>query len=301
MEDTIFTPEEEVTEVNDTPASASTPTDWENASAADHLSAAEANLAEIGRLCAISAAAYTNPRHDPSYAQIKLSVAALVEKYNWHSRAAAVLACAESGSPMLKAVETLEYDVASATEKKAKTGEDTFILYLAHKVNKRRLALTEVFGYCKGKEIECGTLDWYRTLEKLCCVMTLRAAQDIDIPADKIASIDASFLMSKVAREVILHEEDPDHPDPGSTTQVVHTIQTAMSQLLGEGYSARARGVKKADANFIWHLFAGQGRASLSMKTKNVKALCDAFIQVAHAVMYDKPYTIIAATKKPRA
>lgn len=288
----------EESEVNEAPASEA---DWENATSADHLSAALSDLAEIGRLCAISAAAYTNPRHNPSYAQIQLRCAELVDSYNWHSKAAALLTCAESDAPMLKAIELLEYPTTSVTEKKTKVGEESFIRYLAHKENFSRIKLTDVYGFCKNREVDCGSLDWYHTLEKLCCVMTLRAARDIDVPPEKIAAIDASFLMSKVAREVILHEENPDNPDPGSTTQVVHTIQTAMSQLLGDAYAARARGVKKADANFVWHLFAGQGRVSLSMKTKNSKALCDAFIQVAHAVMYDKPYTVIAATKKPRA
>lgn len=283
-------------EVTENDAAPTAEFNWETATAEDHLSAAESNLAEIGSLCALSLAAYTNPNHEPSYAQIVARCDLLAQKYNWHSKAAAWLTCAESENPMLKAVQLLEYDIVSIKTKKLKVSDNSYIEFLACNMAKRRLSLTDVYGFCKNKKVECGTLDWYRTLEKLCCVLTLEHARLLGIPDDKIASIDASFLMSKVAREVQLAAEDPDSPNPLSKTQITKNLTTVLQQLIGNAYHADSR-----DAAFLRMVFAGQGRASLSVKSANTKRLSDLLIQIAHRAVCDKSYTIIAPTKKERA
>ena len=264
--------------------------------AEEHQAIADEKLARIGELCAMSMAAYTNPSHEPSYGDIVKELAGLVQKYNWHSEAAKTCQVAAAEDPMLEAVKILEYTRVSVQEKTQNVGGGV-LHWQAYKTTQKRLDLTKLATYCKQHEVAFGkSSDWFYTIEKLCCVLTLAHAKELGVPAEQIGTIDASFLMSKVARDVQLAAEDPTNPNPLSKSQIAKNLGLILSQMVGDAYHADTR-----DSAFLKMCFAGQGKASLSAKTANAKRLADIILQVAHRSCFDKAYTIQAATKKERS
>lgn len=264
--------------------------------AEQHQAEADAKLARIGELCAMSLSAYTNPAHEPSFSEIVKETSELVEKYNWHSEAAKLAQIAAAEDPMLEAVKILEYTRVSVQEKSQDVGGGN-LHFLAYKTTLKRLDLTKCATYCKQNEVAFGkSPDWFYTIEKLCCVLTLAHAKELGVPTDQIAKIDGSFLMSKVARDVQLAAEDPTNPNPLSKSQIAKNLALILGQMVGDAYHTDTR-----DAAFLKMCFAGQGKASLSAKTANSKRLADIILQVAHRSVFDKGYTIQAATKKERS
>lgn len=263
--------------------------------AEEHQARADEKLARIGELCAQSLAAYTNPAHDPSFSEISKELAGLVEKYNWHSEYAKILQIAGAEDPMFEAVKILEYSRVSVQEKTQNVGGGD-VHFFAYKTTMKRLDLPKCAKYCKDHEVAFGkNPDWFYTIEKLCCVLTLAHAKELGIPVEDIAKIDGSFNMSKVARDVQLAAEDPTNPNPLSKSQIAKNLALILSQMVGDAYHTDTR-----DAAFLKMCFAGQGKASLSAKTANSKRLCDIIFQVAHRSCFDKAYTIQAAVKKER-
>ena len=264
--------------------------------AEEHQAEADAKLARIGELCAMSLAAYTNPKHEPSYGDIVHDLMKLMQEYNWHSKAAKICQVAAAEDPMLEAVKILEYTRVSIREKSQNVGGG-LLHWQEYKTTQKRLDLTELATYCKQNGVTFGkNPDWFYTIEKLCCVLTLAHAKELGIPADQIDKIDGSFLMSKVARDVQLAAEDPTNPSPLSKAQISKNLTLVLSQMVGEAYHTDTR-----DAAFLKMCFAGQGKASLSAKTANAKRLADIILQVAHRSCFDKAYTIQAATRKERS
>lgn len=264
--------------------------------AEEHQAEADAKLARIGELCAMSLAAYTNPSHNPSYGDIAKELTDLVEKYNWHSEAAKICQIAAAEDPMLEAVKILEYTRVSVQEKTQNFGGGVQHCK-AYKTTQKRLDLTKLATYCKQHEVAFGkSPDWFHTIEKLCCVLTLAHARELGVPTEQIAKIDDSFIMSKVARDVQLAAEDPSNPNPLSKSQIAKNLGLILAQMVGDAYHADTR-----DSAFLKMCFAGQGRASLSAKTANSKRLCDIILQVAHRSVFDKSYAIQAAVKKERS
>lgn len=263
---------------------------------AEHQAKADEILTRIGELCAMSLGAYTNPAHEPSYSDISKECAGLVEKYNWHSESAKIMQIADAEDPMLEAVKVLEFTRVSVQEKTQNVGGGT-LHFIAYKTTQKRLDLPKCAKYCKENEVAFGkSPDWFHTIEKLCCILTLAHAKELGVPAEQIAKIDDSFIMSKVARDVQLAAEDPSNPNPLSKSQIAKNLGLILAQMVGDAYHADTR-----DSAFLKMCFAGQGRASLSAKTANSKRLCDIILQVAHRSVFDKSYAIQAAVKKERS
>lgn len=257
---------------------------------------ADGFLARIGELCAMSKSAYTNPQHNPSYVDIAKELSDLVEKHNHYSEMAKLCQIVGAEDSMLEAVKILEYTRVSVQEKTSDIGGG-ILRWQEYKTTQKRLDLTKCATFCRQNKVAFGKdPDWFYTIEKLCCVLTLGYAKELGIPADQIAKIDGSFNMSKVARDVQLAAEDPEHPNPLSKTQISKNLTLILSQMVGDAYHADTR-----DSAFLKGCFAGMGRASLSMKTANSKRLCDIIFQIAHRSVFDKSYTIQAATKKERS
>ena len=264
--------------------------------AEEHQAFADEKLARIGELCAMSMAAYCNPAHDPSYSDIVTELAKLAAQYNYHSESAKIRQIAVAEDHMLEAVKILEYTRVSIQGKTQKVGGG-ILHWQAYKTTQKRLDLNRLATYCKDHEVTFGkSPDWFYTIEKLCCVLTIAHAKELGIPTDQIDRIDGSFLMSKVARDAQLAAEDPTNPDPLSKTQIAKNLTLVLSQMIGDAYHADTR-----DAVFLKMCFSGQGRDSLSARTANSKRLADIILQVAHRSVFDKAYTIQAATKKERS
>lgn len=263
--------------------------------AEEHQAKADEILAKIGEFCAASVSAWTNPQHTPSYEDIGKELTKLVERYNFNSESAKLRQIATSDDPALEAVKILAYTKVSVSERVTDLGGGILRSY-QFKTSSKRLDLLKCSTYCKQQKVTFGKApDWYPTIEKFCCVLTLEHAKALGIPATEIATIDASFLMSKIARDVQLAAEDPEHPNPLSKTQMSKNLTLILTKLIGDAYHADTR-----DAAFTKMCFAGQGRDSLSVKTANVKRLLDLVLQIAYRSVFDKSYAIQAAVRKEK-
>lgn len=238
-----------------------------------------------------SRAAFTNPSHDPSYEDIVTSVDKKLEMYNFHSQAATFAEIKATEDPMLEAVKRLSYPVMTVKEKTENNGGGT-VHYLATGSKDEQIDLLALAAKCGGIGHDT---NWFATIEQLCLRMTLVAAGGIALSPEEIASIDASFNMSQLARQIQLHLNDPDEPNPISIKQMLKVLDKILEQMLGEGYHAEVRDVK-----YMLGTFTGKSRKFLTMKTLNSKRLAGVIHEMAHRIVLGKAYCLEANVKKPR-
>jgi len=122
---------------------------------------------------------------------------------------------------------------------------------------------------------------WIYQVEKMNMCMTAQRAQDLGCSAENLKDINDSYAMSEIAKQVQLGK------NPCSNTQLLKTLTTIITAMLGEGYKPNSH-----DVAFLKSVYAKKGKAALSVACANHKNFRNYIAEVCHRIVTGGIYTV---------
>ena len=122
---------------------------------------------------------------------------------------------------------------------------------------------------------------WIYQVEKMNMCMTAQRAQDLGCSAENLKDINDSYAMSEIAKQVQLGK------NPCSNTQLLKTLATIITAMLGEGYKPNSH-----DVAFLKSVYAKKGKAALTVACANHKNFRNYIAEVCHRIVTGGIYTV---------
>lgn len=183
-------------------------------------------------------------------------------------------ACKNSADPMLTAVTMLSFITIGVKDEQK--GDDAIPVRIV--VDKeRQIDLFKLYKYCGEKGIGADP-KWLYMAEQLNMLLTAQKAQDLGLDPKKVND---SFAMSNIAREIDLGKS------PTSKTNILKTLQSIITAMLGEGYKAASH-----DVNFLMSAYSKKNRKALTITTANHKTLRGLLAEICHRIVTNKTYAV---------
>lgn len=183
-------------------------------------------------------------------------------------------ACKNSKDPMLTAVTLLSFVTIGVKDEQK--GDDAIPVRIV--VDKeRQIDLFKLYKYCGEKGIGADP-KWLYMAEQLNMLLTAQKAQDLGLDPK---AVNDSFAMSNIAREIDLGKS------PTSKTNILKTLQSIITAMLGEGYKATSH-----DVNFLMSTYSKKNRKALTVTTANHKTLRGLLAEICHRIVTSKQYAV---------
>ena len=197
-----------------------------------------------------------------------------VNEYTSVARDDTFEACKNSADPMLTAVTLLSF-VTIGTKDEQK-GDDAIPVRIVVE-KERAIDLFKLYKYCGEKGIGADP-KWLYMAEQLNMLLTAQKAQDLGLDPKVVND---SFAMSNIAREIDLGKS------PTSKTNILKTLQSIITAMLGEGYKATSH-----DVNFLMSAYSKKNRKALTITTANHKTLRGLLAEICHRIVTGKTYAV---------
>lgn len=197
-----------------------------------------------------------------------------VNEYTGIARTLCFAECKATGDPMLEAVKRLNYKTIAIKDEHKGEGEADVIV---RKVEDRykNIDLLKLDKYCGGIGAD---EKWSHIAMKLNFLLTAQKCEDLGIDPK---SINDSYAMSDIARAFDMGKH------PTSKTNILKTLQTVITAMLGDGYKASSH-----DVNFLMTVFARKGRAALSVTCANHSHMRAYLAEVCHRIVTNGSYNV---------
>lgn len=183
-------------------------------------------------------------------------------------------ACKNSPNPMLTAVTMLSFVTIGVKDEQK--GDDTIPVRIVVE-KERQIDLFKLYKYCGEKGIGANP-KWLYMAEQLNLLLTAQKAQDLGLDPKVVNN---SFAMSNIAREISLGKS------PTSKTNILNTLQSIITAMLGEGYKATSH-----DVNFLMSTYSKKNRKALTVTTANHKTLRGLLAEICHRIVTGKKYAV---------
>lgn len=201
--------------------------------------------------------------------------AAMTEKVNEYTATVREMCfdeCKQSENPMMKAITMLTFMTIGVKDKKE--GDDKVPVRSVIE-REKAIDLLKLHKYCG----EIGAdKNWPHIAQKMNFLLTAQKATDLGI---KLDAINDSYSMSEIARQFDMGK------NPTSKTNLLKTLQTVITAMLGDGYKATSH-----DVNFLMSVYSKKGKKALSVSCANHKYFVGYLAEVCHRIMTAKAYTI---------
>lgn len=182
--------------------------------------------------------------------------------------------CKESADPMLTAVTLLSFvTIAVKDEKK---GDDKVPVRTIIE-RERQIDLFKLYKFCGEKGIGADP-KWLYMAEHFNCLLTAQKAIDLGLDPK---TVNDSYAMSNIAREINLGK------NPTSKTNMLKTLQSIITAMLGDGYKATSH-----DVNFLLSVYSRKNRKALTVTAANHKALRGYLAEICHRIVTGKTYAL---------
>ncbi len=182
--------------------------------------------------------------------------------------------CKNSPDPMLTAVKLLSFITIDIKDEQK--GDDKIPVRTVVE-KERQIDLHKLYKYCGPDGIGADP-QWLYMAEQLNCLLTAQKAQDLGLDPKVVND---SFAMSNIAREIDLGKS------PTSKTNILKTLQTIITAMLGDGYKATSH-----DVNFLMSVYSRKNRKALTVTTANHKALRGYLAEICHRIVCNKQYAL---------
>lgn len=183
-------------------------------------------------------------------------------------------ACKNSADPMLTAVTMLSFVTIGVKDEQK--GDDAIPVRIV--VDKeRQIDLFKLHKYCGEKGIGADP-KWLYMAEQLNMLLTAQKAQDLGLDPKVVND---SFAMSNIAREIDLGKS------PTSKTNILKTLQSIITAMLGEGHKATSH-----DVQFLMSTYSKKNRKALTVTTANHKTLRGLLAEICHRIVTGKQYAV---------
>lgn len=197
-----------------------------------------------------------------------------VNEYTSVARDDTFEACKNSPNPMLTAVTMLSFVTIGVKDEQK--GDDAIPVRIVVE-KERQIDLFKLYKYCGEKGIGADP-KWLYMAEQLNMLLTAQKAQDLGLDPKVVND---SFAMSNIAREISLGKS------PTSKTNILNTLQSIITAMLGEGYKATSH-----DVNFLMSTYSKKNRKALTVTTANHKALRGLLAEICHRIVTKKQYAV---------
>lgn len=189
--------------------------------------------------------------------------------------------CKATPDPMLTAVTMLHFKTIGVKDEK-NDGEK----FPTRKVidKERVINLKALDTYCGGIGAD---KNWMHICQKMNFLLTAQKAVDLGIDPK---SVNDSYAMSEIARGFDMGK------NPTSKTNLLKTLQTVISAMLGEGYKATSH-----DVNFLMSVYSKKNRKALTVTCANHRNFQNYLAEVCHRIVTGKSYGIEFRRKKDTA
>ena len=174
--------------------------------------------------------------------------------------------CKAADDPMLKAVELLSFLTIKVKDDKPE-GAKFPVRSVEEKA--KPINLIKLNTYCGGIGHD---KNWVHMVQKLNFLLTVQTAKDLGIK--NIESINKSYVMSEIAKEIKLGKT------PTSGTQMLKTLQTIVTAMVGEGYKATSH-----DVNYLLMIYRKKSsKKALTVACSNHAHFCRHLAEVCHRI-----------------
>lgn len=193
-----------------------------------------------------------------------------VNEYTSIAREMCFTDCKESADPMMTAIKLLTYQTIAV--KDVKKGDDKVpVREVVPKI--RNIDLVKLHKFC-------GTIgadpQWIHIAQKLNFLMTAKVCTEIG--AD-VKAVNDSYSMTEIAKQIDMGK------NPTSNTNLLKSMQTVITAMLGDGYKATSH-----DVRFMDRAYTKKGRRALTLVCSNHKNFCGIMAEVCHRIVTGKSY-----------
>ena len=186
--------------------------------------------------------------------------------------------CKATADPMLTAVTMLTFKTIGIKDEKHE-GEKFPTRVAIGK--ERTINLKALDTYCGGIGAD---KNWMHICQKMNFLLTAQKAVDLGIDPK---SVNDSYAMSEIARGFDMGK------NPTSKTNLLKTLQTVVSAMLGDGYKATSH-----DVNFLMSVYSKKNRKALTVTCANHRNFQNYLAEVCHRIVTGKSYGIEYRRKK---
>ena len=186
--------------------------------------------------------------------------------------------CKNTANPMLTAVTTLSY-VTIGTKDEQKGDDKVPVRSIVDK--ERPIDLFKLDKYCGGIGAD---KSWLHIAQKMNLLLTAQKATDLGLDPKAVHD---SYAMSEIAREFDMGK------NPTSKTNLLRTLQTVITAMLGEGYKATSH-----DVNFLLSVYSKKNRKALTVTCANHRYFRNYMAEICHRIVTGKAYELDYKTKK---
>lgn len=150
-----------------------------------------------------------------------------------------------------------------------------------------------LLAYCK--HLKDANTDWQYDVQKLNKSLTLRTAQDLNLPAAKVNEIKTTFAMdSRVAGDKV--------EIPTSNGKLVKMVQAIVDQIIfkaADGSDVNDYKVTTHDINYLLAVYAQRDKQNvLGVKVSRHKDLTIEIATICHKIVTNGTYDVVYAKKK---
>lgn len=186
--------------------------------------------------------------------------------------------CKSTENPMLTAVTTLSF-VTIAVKDEQKGDDKVPVRTIVDK--EKQIDLLKLDKYCGGIGAD---KNWANIAQKMNFLLTAQKATDLGLDPK---AVNDSYAMSEIAREFDMGK------NPTSKTNMLRTLQTVVTAMLGEGYKATSH-----DVNFLLSVYSRKNRKALTVSCANHKNFRGYIAEICHRIVTGKAYELDYKTKK---
>lgn len=208
---------------------------------------------------------FQSGKMDEAY-KARVSAEENVNEYTRTARDMCFEECKQSDNPMIKAVQMLSFVTIALKDNKPKDGEKFAILEVVEK--EKPIDLEKLHKYC-------GTIgndpQWLYKAQKLNFLMTCKVCEELGIDPKEVHD---SYSMAEIAKQFDMGK------NPTSNTNLLNTMQSIVTAMIGEGYKATSH-----DVRFMDRSYARKGKKALSVACANHKTFFGIMAEVCHRII----------------
>lgn len=245
----------------------------------------EENTAKLAQLRSEAEALvkdYNEAIQGGKYEEATKADAAITEKINEYTAAVRNMCfedCKNSDDPMLNAVKILSFVTIGVKDEKK--GDDKVpVRSIIDK--ERQIDLLKLHKYC-------GSIganeNWNHIAMKMNFLLTAQKCVDLGIDPK---AVNDSYAMSEIAREFDMGK------NPTSKTNLLKTLQTVVTAMLGGDYKATSH-----DVNYLMSVYSKKNRKALTVTCANHRYFRNYLAEVCHRIVTPgATYEVDFKTKK---
>ena len=238
-------------------------------------------LAELRAIAEESVALYNDAMQNSRFeevAKIGNTIEETVNEYTAVARDMCFEDCKNTDDPMLAAIKTLFF--ATISVKDEKKGEDLVPIRVIVEKD-RPIDLLKLDKYCGGIGADG---DWSHIAMKMNFLLTAQKCVDLGVNPK---TVNDSYAMSKIAEDFDMGKS------PTSKTNLLKTLQTVITAMLGEGYKATSH-----DVNFLMSIYSRKNRQALKVSCANHRNFRNYIAEICHRIAAGKSYEVEYTMKK---